>query len=96
MPQSALVLPIICLFIANYPRNPGAAQNITGAILGSITDPSGAAIANAQVDVMKLETNQRTSLGPARRACSRRYICGPVLIGSAPPLPDSRPRFATV
>ena len=62
MPQAALGQSIICLFMFIALAIPGAAQNITGAIRGSITDPSGAAIANAQVDVTSVETNQRTSL----------------------------------
>ncbi|MBL8217584.1 MAG: TonB-dependent receptor [Bryobacterales bacterium] len=36
------------------------AQNITGAILGAVTDPTGAAIAGAKVEVVHLETNQST------------------------------------
>src|SRR5688572_32755085 len=62
MPHGALVQSIVCLFMLIALTIPGAAQNITGAILGSITDPSGAAIANAQVDVTSIETNQKTSL----------------------------------
>ncbi|MFN7937519.1 MAG: TonB-dependent receptor [Bryobacteraceae bacterium] len=34
------------------------AQNITGAILGAVTDPTGAAISGANVEVLHLETNQ--------------------------------------
>jgi len=36
------------------------AQNITGTILGTITDPSGAAIADAAVEITHIETNQAT------------------------------------
>ncbi|MGH9630642.1 MAG: carboxypeptidase-like regulatory domain-containing protein, partial [Bryobacteraceae bacterium] len=62
MPHSALRRSIILLFVLMTLAIPVAAQNITGAILGSVTDPSGASIANAQVDVINVETNQGTSL----------------------------------
>jgi hypothetical protein len=62
MPHCALRRSIILVFILITLAIPAAAQNITGAILGSITDPSGAPIANAQVDVMNVETNQGASL----------------------------------
>jgi hypothetical protein len=55
MPHAAFGRSIICLFMLIVLAIPGTAQNITGAILGSITDPSGAAIANAQVDVTNIE-----------------------------------------
>ncbi|MBI4890857.1 MAG: TonB-dependent receptor [Acidobacteria bacterium] len=47
---------LLALVIATFSR--AYAQNITGAILGSVTDPSGASIANAEVEVTHLETNQ--------------------------------------
>lgn len=37
-----------------------SAQNITGAILGSVADPSGASVSSAEVEVTQIETNQST------------------------------------
>lgn len=39
-----------------------AAQNITGSILGVVTDPTGAAVRGATVHVTQLETNQTTQV----------------------------------
>jgi len=39
---------------------PAAAQNITGTILGTVTDPSGAVISGVAVEITHLETNQTT------------------------------------
>lgn len=39
---------------------PSLAQNITGAILGSVSDPSGASVSNAEVEVTQTGTNQIT------------------------------------
>lgn len=36
------------------------AQNITGAILGMVTDPTGGAVPNATVEIVHIETNQAT------------------------------------
>lgn len=39
---------------------PAAAQNITGTILGTVTDPSGAVVSGAQIEITHVETNQTT------------------------------------
>jgi hypothetical protein len=40
----------------------GLAQNITGSILGTVTDPSEAAVAGAEVEVLNRDTNQAARL----------------------------------
>ncbi len=54
--------PVALCLLSLSAAVPAAAQNITGAILGSVTDPSGAGVTGAQVEVTSLETNQRTAL----------------------------------
>lgn len=38
----------------------GFAQNITGTILGAVSDPSGSAVPNAELEITHVETNQST------------------------------------
>lgn len=54
--HAALLSTIASLLISG----PAAAQNITGAILGTITDPTGAAVPGASVELLHVETNQTT------------------------------------
>lgn len=56
MPHRALLIVLAGLLAVS----PLPAQNITGAILGAVADPSGASISNAEVEVTQLETNQTT------------------------------------
>lgn len=51
-------LPALCLLTALALD----AQNITGTILGTVVDPSGGSIANAEVEVTNTETNQAAKL----------------------------------
>lgn len=56
MPRRILALAALLLPAVHAVR----AQNITGAILGSVTDPTRAAVPNAEVEVVHVPTNQAT------------------------------------
>ena len=51
--MSARIL-LLCLPLAWS----AAAQNITGSVLGNVTDPSGAPVARARVEITNVDTNQ--------------------------------------
>jgi hypothetical protein len=53
-----MLLRALLLLLAGICRT--MAQNITGTILGTVTDPSGAAIADATIEITHIETNQST------------------------------------
>lgn len=53
-----MLIPLALAFLTA--AGAASSQNITGAILGSITDPSGAGVPNAEVEVTHVETGQRT------------------------------------
>ena len=55
-----IVRPILTLALLLLVAGRSPAQTITGTILGTITDPSGASVPNAVVTVTNTETNQAT------------------------------------
>lgn len=53
-------MPIRMLLVFVSLAVPSMAQNITGTILGNVTDPSGAIVADADVEATRVDTNQST------------------------------------
>ena len=58
--SSSIVFSLAALSLAL--TIPCAAQVTSGTILGRVTDPSGAAVANAKVDVVNVGTNIHTEI----------------------------------
>src|SRR5579885_2944318 len=52
---------LLGLIVTAFPAA-GRAQNITGSILGTVTDPSKAAVAGAEVEILNRGTNQAVRL----------------------------------
>jgi outer membrane receptor protein involved in Fe transport len=60
--SSRLVLLLLCLLcLGSILTTPGFAQKITGDISGTVTDPSGAAVASAVVNVQNLGTGEKAT-----------------------------------
>jgi hypothetical protein len=55
-----MLIRVFSLAVLAWAAQSALAQNITGGILGTVTDPSGAAVTGAEVEVVQVETNQTT------------------------------------